>query len=77
MNNSGDAYAYYTETIHGQEIFTKEYDKKYISRHILELYHTLQQSVSSYKKEIYFGECTLEGKKIDQREISILSLSPQ
>lgn len=77
INNAWDCYDYYVEKIHEHTIFIKEYDNNYISKHILELYHTLQKSLSSYKKEIYLGECSLEGKKIDKREIIILDLSPE
>ena len=76
-NQSGDAYKFYTENIGGQEIFFKEYKNDYIGKTILEVYHTLHNYVSSKTKEVYFGDITLDGKKIEKRNIRILRLDPK
>ena len=74
---TGDAYSFYTENIGDKELFFKEYRHDYISKTILGIYHTLHNYVSSKTKEVYFGDITLDGKKIDKRNIRILELDPK
>lgn len=77
MNNSWDSYAHYKQNINWKEIFIKEYKEKYISKHIVELYHILQNFLSNYKKTAYFGNVTIDNTEIIDREIEILDLNPE
>lgn len=77
MQNSGDANNYYTENISNKEIFTKEYKQEHIYKYILEAYHTLHQYMAIKEKEVYFGDLTIDGQKIDTRKINILDLNPR
>ncbi len=75
--NIGDSDSCYLEHIWRKEIFVKEYKKDYINKTILEIYHTLHHYMYTKKKEVYFGDISIDGRKIDIRSIEILDLDPQ
>ena len=77
MQQSRDSYRYYAEKIGSQERFFKEYKEDRISKTILEIYHVLHNHLSKQEKDVYFGDITLDGKKIEKWNIRILPLDPQ
>lgn len=76
MQQQGDSYNYYTENIGSKKLFFKEYRNNHISKTIVEIYHALHRYTSKQTKEVYFGDITLDGQKIDTRKIRILELDP-
>ncbi|MCF7834939.1 hypothetical protein K9M48_02690 [Candidatus Gracilibacteria bacterium] len=77
MSLGGDATKYYSKTILGEKRFIKEFEPEYLSQDRIQSYHIIHKYLSKYTKDVYFGDIEIDGKKIENRKINILSLDPK